>query len=51
MNALAFLAVIICFLIWEKAAIQKQKEKRHDKAVKQLEAAQAAWSKKKEQRD
>ena len=40
------MAVIICFLIWEKGGDAEAERKRHDKALEQLEAeAQDAWSK------
>ena len=40
------LAVIICFLSWEKNNDAEAERERHDKAVELLEAAQAEWNKK-----
>ena len=50
-NVLAFTGSNFLFSKLEKNNDAEAERERHDKAVEQLEAAQAAWSQKKEPRD
>ena len=50
-NASAFTGSNYLFSHLGKSGDAEAERKRHDKALEQLEEAQAAWSKKKEQKD
>ena len=49
MNALAFSGSNYIFTILRSSGVDEER-KRHDKAVKQLQAAQASWSRKRTER-